>query len=256
MRRRKMKTLNKISISFAICILAVIASVGVANAGEVTVNYQVFPSGPTLDSNVITGCDTATANTYAGYDFLFWDNQGTLSWTSTVSICPGSGNTVATAWYLATGGGPCPPSGCYVTTYAFSIDHDEVLTPGTPIALVVPNSPIAWTGPPSNTVNTTVNTSEPESISALSSLAFPPYAAEPFRYWQQLNAPESPIGVVYQASENLPALVVAFYGPDPCQTDRNELQSCLEGAGESGPLKCGGFSKALIACEQKNREIQ
>lgn len=97
-------TFSKISIFFAVCILAVVASVGVANAAEVNVNYKTFPTGPVLDNNVIsTGCETSTAYTFPDYEFLFWDNQGAISWSPTVTICVGSTNTVATAWYVYTG---------------------------------------------------------------------------------------------------------------------------------------------------------
>jgi hypothetical protein len=236
------------------CVLAIVAGVGVAHAGQVTVKYQTFPAAAVLDSNVISkGCETATADSFAGYEFLFWDNQGVLSWNPTVSICPGSGNTLATAWYLATGcSGPCncPPSGCYVTTFAFSIDHQEVLAKGTAIASVAPNSPIAWTSP-----MTTVLTNASENITADSSIAFSPYAAEPFRFWQQLGTTtQTPIGEVYQAAEGSSAWVVAFYGPDPCQAQRNALASCLENDGEGGKLNCAPFGKALELCESENRE--
>ena len=249
-----MKTINKICISFAVCILAAIAGVGVAHAGEVTVNYQVIPDGSILSNNVVTSCTPESADTYTGYQFEFWDNQGTISWNTSVTVCPGSGNTVATAWYVATGGGKCPKTGCFVTTFAFSIDHGVFLTDGTPIALVNPNAPPkpAWTTP-----STTVNTRGPESISAESALAFPPYAAEPFRYWQQLGTTiETPIGVVFNATKKDTAYVVAFYGPDPCQNLRNELESCLENDGQGGKLNCAPFGKALQLCEIQNREIQ
>jgi hypothetical protein len=252
-----MKTINKIAAYIAIGILAVVAGAGVANAAKVTVTDQTLPSGPVLQSTVVsTGCVTSTADTFPDYEFLFWDNQGVLSWSPTVSICVGSGNTTATAWYLAlgdcTGTCGCPPDGCYVTTFAFSIDHNEVLASGTPIALVAPNSPVAWPGSPS----TTVLTNSAESISAASALAFPPYSAEPFRYWQQLGtSSQTPIGVVYQAGKNSTAWVIAFYGPDPCQIYHEELQSCEEQDGEGGHLNCAPFGKELQACEVQNREI-
>jgi hypothetical protein len=246
-----MKTANKTALYFLIGILAVIASAGVANAAKVTVNYRTFPTGPTLDTTVVsTGCATSTADTFPYYQFLFWDAQGVISWSPTVTICVGSGNTVATAWYVATGCTGicgCPPSGCSVTTFAFSIDHDEVLRNGTPIALVTPNSPVAWTGSPS----TSVLTNSAESISAASALAFPHHASEPFRYWQELgSSTETPIGIVYQAAQNSAAWVVAFYGPDPCDFIRGEVQSCLEEPG----LNCSGLIKELQACETQNRE--
>lgn len=249
-----MKTENRICISFAKCVLAVIAYAGIASAGQVTVNYQVFPSGPILDSNVTSACETATAKSFLGYDFLFWDNQGSISWSPTVSICAGATSTVATAWYVTTCVGacsePCPPTGCYVTTFAFSIDHDEVLASGTPILSVTPNSPLAWTSP-----STTVLTTNPlgESIIAKPTLAFPPYPAEPFRYWQQLGTTtETPIGKVYNASYNSTAWVIAFYGPDPCQIQENELAACEE---DLWPKACAPLAAELVACEKANREI-
>jgi hypothetical protein len=246
-----MKTINKICISFAVCILAVISGVGIANAQQVTVNYQVLPDGAILSNNVVTSCTPETADSYTGYEFVFWDNQGTISWNTSLTVCPGSGNTIATAWYLATGGGKCPETGCFVTTFAFSIDHGVFLTPGTPVALVSPNAPPdpAWASP-----SPTVNTSGPEAISAESSLMFPPYPAEPFRYWQQLGTTtQTPIGVVFNATLQDPAYVVAFYGPDPCQTLRNELASCLEdGLGKA----CLPIGHELQICEVLNREIQ
>ena len=250
-----MKTVNNICVSFAKCILAVISYVGVATAGHITVTYQTFPSGPILDSNITTACESATAKSFLGYEFLFWDNQGSISWSPTVSICAGATDTVATAWYLQTCvgpcvGGPCPPPGCYVTTFAFSTDHNEVLARGTPILMVNPNSPVAWASP-----STTVLTTNPlgESITAKSTLAFPPHAAEPFRYWQQLGtSAETPISKVYNASSNSTAWVIAFYGPDPCQLLENELAACEE---ELGSKACAPLAAEVHACMVTNREI-
>lgn len=253
-----MKPVNKISIAIALYTLVAIAGVGMAH-GQVTVNYQTFPNLAmtppitVLDSNVVTGCDSATANSYPGYQFEFWDNQGTISFSSTATICAGSGDGVANAWYLPTGGGgSCPPT-CYVSTVAYSNAHHEFLisgTPpvfGTPITLVAPNSPVVWTAG-STTVNTIYS---PESISAKSKLAFPPYKAEPFRFWQEIgNSTPTPVGIVYQASLKDTYLVIAFYGPDPCNGIRGEVQSCVE----EGGLNCSGLIKALQACEVQNRE--
>ena len=66
---------------------------------------------------------------------------------------------------------------------------------------------------------------------------------------------DSPIGVVFNATKNSTALVVAFYGPDPCQSYREALQSCEEQDGEGGHLNCAPFGKALQLCEVQNREI-
>ena len=251
-------------IFFAKVILAVISGVGVANAGKVTVTSQLLPSGAIIGLNVMAACGPATADAIPGYQFEFWDNQGTISWSPTVNICnTGTTETVATAWYLGplTGvpGGACPASGCYITTLAFSTDHNVFLTDGTPILSVSPNSPVAWTSP-----GTTVLTNNlaGENVSAKPTLAFSPglslpaYPAEPFRYWQQLGAATpTPIGKVYQATYNLTSWVIAFYGPDPCQYLEEELVSCSYGDGPHGGLNCSPIAKALQACESTNREI-
>lgn len=248
-----MKSLNKIGMLVAMYLLAVLAGMGVAHASQVTVKFKTFPDGPTLDKNVISaGCETAKADNFPDYEFLFWDNQGAISWSKTVDICVGSGDTNATAWYVLLGDGNCPETGCYITTWAFSIDHDKILAEGTPITMVDPNSPVVWT-PGSQTVNTADG---PEDVSAFSALAFPPHKAEPFRFWQVLGtSTETTPGIVYHAVQGSSAWVIAFYGPDPCQNLRNELQSCLAGDGPSGPLKCGPFGKELQSCENKNREV-
>jgi hypothetical protein len=250
-----MKALNKIGMLAAAYLLTAITGLGIARAGEVTVKYKSFPSGPTLDKNVIsTGCDSATADDFPDYQFLFWDNQGAIVWTKKVDICVGSGDTTATAWYVATGGGGgCPEAGCYISTFAFSIDHDEFLAKGTAISMVSPDSPSVWT-----TGSSSVITADgPESVSAFSSLAFGKYKAEPFRYWQQLGAStETTPGIVYHASQNSTAWVVAFYGPDPCESLEEELASCEDGVGPHGPLNCAPIAKALQLCEKTNREIQ
>jgi hypothetical protein len=104
---------------------------------------------------------------------------------------------------------------------------------------------------------TTVLTNDAENVTANSAVAFPLYAAEPFRYWQQLGASApTPDGAVYAAVAGSTAWVVAFYGPDPCQTIRAELQSCLEGDGEGGKLNCTPFGKELQECEILNRELE
>ncbi len=251
-----MKALDKFGFLVATYVLTAVAGLGVAHAGEVTVKYKTFPSGPTLDKNIVAGgCDTATADDFPDYEFLFWDNQGTIVWTKTTDICPESGDTTATAWYVPTGGGPggCPDTGCYITTFAFSIDHDEILAKRTPIAMVSPDSPLIWT-----TGSSTVNTADgPESVSAFSALAFPRRSAEPFRYWQQLGtSTETTPGIVYNASQNSTAWVVAFYGPDPCLALEQELQSCEDGDGPHGHLNCAPIGKALQLCEKENRETQ
>jgi hypothetical protein len=262
-----MKALNKFGVLVATCALMAVAGLGTAHAGQVTVKFKVFPSGPTFDEIIIgPGCDTAKADDFADgddtYSFLFWDNQGTIDWTKKANICAGSGDTTAIAWYEITGGGgPCPDTGCYITTFAFSIDHNEFLKVGTPIALVSPNSPVVWPGGPPPTSLLNVTTADgPEDVTALSALAFPPHKAEPFRYWQTLpyspETPETPPGIVYEASQNSSAVVVAFYGPDPCKALEQELANCLaSGGGPDGKLNCTGIGHELQLCQKENREV-
>jgi len=250
--------MSRVIFALALLIPVTMFGSGLAHAGEVTITFQPFPFGAPFDTVTATSCEAATANSYTGYTFLFWNNQGVINWTDSVSVCPGSGNTVATAWYLPTSDGDCIE--CRVTTYAFSIDHNEVLPStspyfpfGTPIAMVSPNSPPdpAWASP-----SPLVSTEVAENVSAQSTLTLPGFAAEPFRYWQRLGTTtETPIGIVYVATQRSSAYVAAFYGPDPCQTLRNEFASCLEGSGEGGPLKCQALGKRLQSCEIANREI-
>jgi len=254
----KMKALNKIGMLVAMYLLTVAAGLGVAHAAEVTVKFKTFPDGATLDKNVISaGCESATADNFPDYEFLFWDNQGAIEWTKTVNICVGSGDTTATAWYLATCSGPCncpPGEDCFsISTWAFSIDHDKILTKGTPIALVDPDSPGVW----SSGSQTVITSDGTEDVSAFSALAFPSYKAEPFRYWQELGASTATApGIVYQATLNETGIVVAFYGPDPCKSLEEELQSCLAGDdGPHGKLNCSAIGKSLQLCQQKNREV-
>jgi len=82
-----MKTLSKFGVLIASFVLAMTAGLGMAHAQQVTVYYKTFPGSTVLDQNTITtGCESNTANTYPNYQFLFWDNQGTISWNQTVWV--------------------------------------------------------------------------------------------------------------------------------------------------------------------------
>jgi hypothetical protein len=263
------KGIKHAGIALVLGLLATILSASVANA-QIVVTDQQFPGGAVLQhvDTLDTGCETEPAQPTieeptGTYTFLFWNVNGTVQWTSTVTFCTGATPGFATAWYVLNGGGNCDDPNCFVTTFAFD-EKDNVALPtpdGTAIGLVSPNlqpdGAPAWTSPSS-----IVYTGEGESITAKSSLAVPPYAAQPFRYWQTVPypttpaTPPTPIGVVFQAAANSTSWVVAFYGPDPCQTLRNELASCLAGDGEGGKLNCAPIGKMLAACEQEYREPQ
>ena len=265
---RRMKC---VGIALALGLLTAILGASVADAQTITVTNQQFTSGLVLPGGdtLKTGCETETAqetiiDSAGTYTFLFWNVNGTAQFTPTATFCTGSTNGFATAWYVLNGDGNCIAPNCYVTTFAFD-EKDNVALPsaeGTAVGLVSPNlqpdGAAAWVSP-----SDIVYTGEGESITAKSSLAVPPFAAQPFRYWQTVPYPQTtpptattPIGVVFQAAANTTSWVIAFYGPDPCQTLRNELTSCMEGPGEHGPLNCSGIGKMLAACEQEYREPQ
>jgi hypothetical protein len=267
----RQQKLKRVGISLAMGLLAAILGAGFANAQVVAVTNEQFPLGGALPGGdtLKSGCETETAqetiiDTAGTYTFLFWNVNGSVQWSQTATFCTGATNGFATAWYVVNGSGNCKAPNCYVSTFGFDM-KDNVALPigdGTPIGLVSPNlqpdGTAAWISP-----SAIVLTGEGESITAKSSLAVSPFAAQPFRYWQTVPYPQTtpptlptPIGVVFQAAANATSWVVAFYGPDPCQTLRNELASCLAGDGEGGKLNCAPFGKALAVCEQEHREPQ
>ena len=270
--------MKRVGISLAMGLWAAILGAGVANSQVVSVTNQQLPFNSSLNTvlpggdTLKTGCETETAqqtiiDAAGTYTFLFWNVNGSAEWTQTATFCTGTTNGFTTAWYVLDGSGSCAAPNCYVSTFAFDL-KDNVALPigdGTPIGLVSPNlqpnGTPAWVSP-----SDSVLTGEGESITAKSSFAVSPFAAQPFRYWQTVPyppipqttppTPPTPIGTVFQAAANTSPLVVAFYGPDPCQTLRNELASCLAGDGEGGKLNCAPIGKALAVCEQEYREPQ
>jgi len=263
-------------ICFATLVLTVIAGTGVANAQKETVKYVAFPTGnPALGGFVIDGgCveDPAPETipvlqtpatqppTYVTYVFAFWNLNGLIRLDRTQTLCSEkTKKTHATAWYLKEGGGNCtpncPPS--FVTTFAFSDDHNESLPNTTPIKSVAPNSgtPPPWTSP-----STTVLTNGPEAIAALPDISLASISkpgTEPFRRWAQVpqTSPPTPPSSVYQASTGSGAYVVAFYGPEPCQTLVNELAICGQEPGPGrAPGKCSDLALQLEACLRANGE--
>jgi len=127
-----------------------------------------------------------TPNVTHTYEFLWWNVNGGLDFNRKVGDnLPGS--TFLTAWYIETGGGgPCAPN-CSVTTYAFSITEDEVVSGTTPIASVTP--PGLWTAP--STIVSTTTTSSSIVITARDTIPVPPKTVPPekFQYWLGLPPP-------------------------------------------------------------------
>jgi len=235
---------NHNSIAFVICALAIVASASVATAQSVTVSWLGLPTAASPNGVPLSGtatysdpCSASTPNNATAppqlmyssdtaYQFLFWDNQGTIVWpapadaSTEVQICPGSTNGTAIAWYMpyctiaADCSGSCVASlSCAVTTLAYNTYYHEFLASGkgTPIGSVAPNSPVVWTSG-----NTWVNTSySAEAITANSTLYGPmtKYGGGEFLYWEQLPKanPGTPAGLVYNAPEDFDGYVIAFY---------------------------------------------
>ena len=88
--------------------------------------------------------DPAHAGQYLTYVFLFWNVSGAtnsgIHSTADLDIHIGTGDVIATAWYVQTSTGDGPWTGVY--TYAFSESLDKFL-PDIPIASVNPSA--AWT---------------------------------------------------------------------------------------------------------------
>jgi len=169
------------SCALAVMLGATTSIAGVAQAAPVVMRLssRVFPSGAALPGGMsgaalVSGGKVGTmtapafvyepprppATTGTVYEFMFWDMNSTLKPRKRATfITPASGIFHATAWYLATGGGPCPgvcPTA--VTTWAFSLNQYKVL-PESPIESVFPAT--AWKSP-----STSVSTATAVSINA------------------------------------------------------------------------------------------
>lgn len=206
---------TRFCVSFVALALAVVLGAGCARASEVTISYKVFPGGtevPGLKTETATGKGLTVSLTAPGigkppvftacsvnaspcpsgdliaYEFLFWNVNGTIACSTTPSpscssrfkYTPPDLHGFATAWYQATGGGGnCPPNPalgpptCYVTTYAFSDNKDAVI-PNTPIAWVDPDTqtPPAWTSP--STTVSTLSLTGSVTIDAVTYIGEPP----------------------------------------------------------------------------------
>lgn len=158
-------------------------------AGKVVITYKPFPTGSPqlLPDETVFGPVWVTAPDHIHkivkkkpitYEFLFWDVGGSSGTSRKVAVAPHGKDTFATAWYLQTGGGgSCTPN-CSVTTWAFSLNKDMVISGVTPISSVTP--PGLWTSP--STTVSTMTTSPSVMITARASL--PPLVPLPtFVQW-------------------------------------------------------------------------
>jgi hypothetical protein len=246
-------------LSFVAMTLSLLVSAGLGNAATtLTLNYKAFPSNGNLLNVGTFNVDgavklSAPENFYdkgVTYEFLFWDLNGSRNIHRDVDFTPPSDPTaLATAWYLPTGGGPCPKGQVCdgVTTWAFSLNDDKVI-PNTPIASVTPKG--AWTGAPSTSVNTNLG-----AVVIAAQPLIPGFGK--FKSWLEL--PNTAVkGNDLDVGAKGSAAAVAFYGfpePDPCQSLRNQVAICDTQNGTGcGPLWREQI-RALQACEQKYGEI-
>jgi len=188
------------------------------------------------------------------YTFLFWNITSDIRTTASMSFtAPTDTSTFdVTAWYIPTGGPGGPPGLPAATTYAFSLNQDQVIN-GTPIASVTPSG--AWAGPPATTVSTTSSTS-PVAITARN--IFNGYGL--FVRWLQFGS-GSISNQVLTVPASTSSYAIAFFGisvPDPCQAVRDDLENLSPGdfPNFAAYQKARSYLQSqVIACERKNGEI-
>jgi hypothetical protein len=186
------------------------------------------------------------------YAFAFWDINATQYGTP---LAPPSSWTVpqqdfsATAWYWPNVGGPAP----LVTTYAFSLNKNQVIPGQTPIHSVT-GAP--WTSP-STTVATTGDS--PVVITADTLIG----GSGRFVSWMQFGD-GTVSGLTLTVPANRGAQAIAFYGipvPDPCAGIRAEISALTASlSGEIPPSKAvlqelDRLVGQLVSCEQQYGEL-
>lgn len=248
---------RSVSISAsAVLVLAATAAVCHAQSNNLTVSALSFPSGAPLPEGIASvvvpegGCGVASVTADPSfvdasgnlYEFMFWNIDATPYAGEEVNfqtLCTSA--STATAWFLVTGPGGGSPQ---VDTWAFSLNHNGVIPNTTPIQSVTNGT---WAE--GSTVVYTTGTA-PVSITAIPKIA----GYGRFTDWQQV--PDSPLqsGSTLTFKAGSSAWEIAFYGipvPDPCETLRVELQSCLS---ELPGKACLPIGKALQFCESSYGE--
>jgi hypothetical protein len=223
---------------------------------------RLFPSGTQIGGSGINPVepgkqDIQTANKcYAdpvdpsvSDCFLFWNVNGSLYTTPTISFIVPEQDFNATAWYIQEVGGPAPT----VDTFLFSLVQDKELTE-TAISSVSPAS--AWPGPPATSVAT--NTSDtPPTITASQFIA----DAGAFSSWLVGSGNLTPAGRVLQDGGVGVAgggWAIAFYGPDPCDDIRQQLANISEADFPSPAAYKRAFEfllQQLVLCEKQHGEL-
>jgi hypothetical protein len=242
------------------------AALAAPNGPTMVITLRAFPSGTVVPSQLngtvllspgsqVNLSAPATAYSPNPYGFAFWNITSDVRTTPSISFtAPTDTSTFyATAWYLPVGG-PCPgcPSGTGVTTFAFSMNNDQILST-TPIASVNPSS--AWAGPPATFVSTTSSAS-PVAITALSKIG----GSGLFNRWLQFGN-GSVAGSVLTVPSSGASFAIAFYGipvPDPCEGVRTELDYLSPGdflTLQQYQRARAQLTQQLLACERQYGEI-
>jgi hypothetical protein len=255
-----------------------------ARASTMSVSYQVFPTAKSIPIGTEVPClpgplhvfgispgSTATLpapgtvppqggnpvvqclvnGTMVGYTFEFWDAAGTLEpGAAATCTAPSDGsNFSCTAYYFEDVGTSAP----VVTTYAFSLNENQVIPGQTPIASVT-GAP--WT-PPSTTVNVGDSAVVITADTVISGFGR-------FKSWMPIGASQGTTVNNAQRTLRVPAKggaqAIAFYGipvPDPCATIRAELSnlnnSCLGGEVPINPActaELNTLRGELLSCEK------
>lgn len=194
-------------------------------------------------------------NPQPAYGFGFWNITTDVRTTQTVTYsAPTDTSTIqATAWYWPLGGSTCPTCLPAVSTYAFSLNYDQVLPSMTPIASVTP--PGAWKGGNSTGVATTTSAS-PVAITAKSLIG----GYGRFQKW--LNFGNGSVSnSILTVPANGSSQAIAFYGipvPDPCEPTRHQLDTLSPGdflTLQAYRAAYKQLSQQLVSCEWTYGEI-
>jgi hypothetical protein len=212
-----------------------------ALASTMTLSYLWFPTagttvpagtsvpclGSTTVPNVMPGttstnmapmkvyCDVAGQPMPVGFTFLFWNAAAVLEPNLSAPCTAPSDNSnfSCTAWYVEDVGGPAT----LVTTYAFSLNQNQVLAGQTPIATVTPTS--AQTSP-------TMASTAMSAVQILAKTQIGGFGR--WKSWVQFGGNVMIAGSTISAPLKGGGQAIAFYGvpvPDPCADLKAQLAS-------------------------------
>jgi hypothetical protein len=202
MRLNRLTRLGWLPFLLALLTASALSMPALAQASTMLLSSRSFPSGALTPDGVSgavplkSGASvTETAPKYlyvpgtattepSGYEFTFWDANGTLSTTNTVKFtAAAAGKFYARAWYLpmcVPGDTDCGGGGSGAELWAFSLTANRPLKES-PIATVTPST--AQTGP-----DTVATAGGPVTITAALKLGVPPLPAGPLPPYYMFNS--------------------------------------------------------------------